>query len=168
MTSLCCVTACLQAGTEGGPPGGVTGWDEEDERLLWSMQLEAAALKALDARPVLDQELQLLQRAGGGTQQQQHSSQALADARSSSAARLRAQLRQQQEQQATMQAAMAQRLSDIAGQLSLSRDKDAIRQQVGCAGSAMQLKGVAPSLCQSFSAPRGSQMWPACVLFAGC
>jgi hypothetical protein len=45
---------------------------------------------------------------------------------------LREQLQQQQEQQAAMQAAMAQRLSDIAGQLSLSRDKDAIRQQVGC------------------------------------
>jgi hypothetical protein len=99
--------------------------------MLWSMQLEAAALKALDARPVLDQELQLLQRAGGSTQQQQHSSQALADERSSSAARLREQLRQQQEQQAAMQAAMAQRLSDVAGQLSLVRDKDAIRQQVG-------------------------------------
>jgi hypothetical protein len=99
------------------------------------MQLEAAGLKALDARPVLDQEMQLLQRAagGGGQEQQQHSSQALADERSSSSARLREQQRQAQEQQAAMQAAMAARLADIAGQLSLgsSRDKEAIRQQVG-------------------------------------
>ena len=123
----------MQAGTEGGPPGGVTGWDEEDERLLWCMQIEAAALKSLDARPLLDQELQLLQRAAGagaGTAQQQHRSQALADERSSSSVRQQQRLRQEQEQQAAMQAAMAARLSDIAGQLSLGRDREAIRQQV--------------------------------------
>lgn len=123
----------MQAGTEGGAQGGVTGWDEEDERLLWCMQIEAAALKSLDARPLLDQELQLLQRAAGagaGTAQQQHRSQALADERSSSSVRQQQRLRQEQEQQAAMQAAMAARLSDIAGQLSLGRDREAIRQQV--------------------------------------
>ena len=41
-----------------GGPGG--GWDEADERRLWLLQLEGAALAALDAREALLQERQLL------------------------------------------------------------------------------------------------------------
>jgi hypothetical protein len=105
----------------------VGGWDEEDERRLMLLQMESAAIKALDSRPTLKQEQQLLQHAvkqqqsGGGSssQQQQGSSSSFRDA-----------ARQDQQQRQQLQHQMFDKLAGIAGQLSLTGDRQAIRQQV--------------------------------------
>jgi hypothetical protein len=46
-----------------GPTGGPGGWDEEDERRLWLLRVEGAALSALDTRDMLLQEAALLRHA---------------------------------------------------------------------------------------------------------
>ncbi|KAF6260479.1 TAP42-like protein [Scenedesmus sp. NREL 46B-D3] len=115
-----------EAGTEGGPPGGVGGWDEEDERRLVLLQMEAAAIKALDSSPTLKQEQQLLQHAvkqqqsgGSSCQQQQVPNSSLRDA-----------VRHDQQQRQQLQHQMFNKLAGIAGQLSLTGDRQAVRQQV--------------------------------------
>jgi hypothetical protein len=101
----------------------VGGWDEEDERQLMMLQLEAAAIKALDSRPTLKQEQQLLQHA---VKQQQSSG-----SQQGSSSSFRDAARQDQQQQRQLQQQMFDKLAGIAGQLSLTGDRQAIRQQVG-------------------------------------
>uniref|UniRef100_A0A383VIK6 TAP42-like protein n=1 Tax=Tetradesmus obliquus TaxID=3088 RepID=A0A383VIK6_TETOB len=119
-----------EGGTEGGPPGGVGGWDEEDERRLMLLQLEAAAIKALDSRPTLRQEQQLLQHAVALQQSSGSSSQQQQQGSSSSFRDAARQDQQQQQQRQQLQHQMFDKLAGIAGQLSLTGDRQAIRQQV--------------------------------------
>ncbi|KAF8069647.1 TAP46 [Scenedesmus sp. PABB004] len=119
-----------QAGTEGGPPGGVGGWDEEDERLLWTLEIEAAAIKALEARPLLAQELALLRHAlqqqPSGEQEQQQQQQQQQQQRQRGGGGQQP----DQQQRAALQAQMFDRLSGIAGQLTLGEQRATLRQQV--------------------------------------
>jgi immunoglobulin-binding protein 1 len=113
---LLCLLLCLQGGGECGGPGC---WDEEDERQLWVMQLEAAALRALDALPLLEQELALLRRAAEAAQQPGSSQQEQQQGGGASSSNGR-----------QVQQAMMQRLADVASQLSLGQDRQAMAQQV--------------------------------------
>jgi immunoglobulin-binding protein 1 len=111
----------------------VGAWDEEDERRLWAAQLEAAALRALDALPLLEQEAALLAHAA--QQQQQHGggppggSSSARQQEAGHDSRQRAQPRAAEQQQQQQQQ-MMHRLADIAGQLSLGRDRQALHRQV--------------------------------------
>eukprot|EP00879_Flechtneria_rotunda_P007069 GHRR01007420.1.p1 GENE.GHRR01007420.1~~GHRR01007420.1.p1 ORF type:complete len:356 (+),score=169.55 GHRR01007420.1:97-1164(+) len=111
-----------EAGTESGLSGGMGGWDEEDERQLWYCQLEAATIQAVSARPLLQQEMQLVQHAVQQQSQQQGQLQPYRQDRQSAPGG-DAQQRQQVQQQ------MMTRLAGIAGQLTLN-DRQALKQQV--------------------------------------
>jgi hypothetical protein len=116
----------------------VGGWDDEDERMLWQLQVEAGAIKALDARCLVKQEMQLLEHVVKQRQQQHQqdsssknstnslptgSSAATRDASQDKASRHREPQQQRQQQ-------MLDSLVGIAGQLGL-HDRQAIREQVG-------------------------------------
>lgn len=127
-----------QAGTEGGPPGGVGGWDEEDERRLWELQLEGAAIRSLDARPLVAQELALLEHAAAAQQQGQvQPLQPLQQQRSGSSAS-----GEQRHQQQEQQRMMMDRLAGIAGQLSVTDARQAMRQQVRGCTAALAVPGL--------------------------
>lgn len=91
------------------------GVEEEDERSLWSLRIEAAAQAALDQRPLLRMELQLLQHA---RQQAQGS---LGQASSSADAA--------REASAALKQEMIAKLSGIVGSLA-GTDRQRLQQQV--------------------------------------
>ncbi len=113
-----------QAGTESGPVGGAGAWDEEDERQLWLLKLEHAALDALATRELLQQEQQLLafaaqrgaQRGGPG----EMGAPASTSGRAEEAARV----------------AMREKLFGIAGALG-GADRERMKQEVSCGVSGL-------------------------------
>lgn len=132
--------------------GGPGGWDEEDERRLRMLQLEGAALSAIDTRDALLQESQLLAHAAAASAQQQPSATNRSDSgRGTSTscgtgaggdARMWPGARRVGAGgsgsgagacaggEAEARAAMMVRLSGIADKLTLN-DRDRLRQQVG-------------------------------------
>lgn len=101
---------------------------------MWSLQLEAAAIKAMDSRPLLQQEMQLLQHAikqQHEQQQQSHPQQQQQPQRGATSSSQDSRLADHPQQQ-QLQQQMMTKLADIAGQLSLGGDRHAARQQVGC------------------------------------
>jgi TAP42-like family len=117
------------AGGSGGDDG--PGWDEDDDRTLWGATLESCVLTTLDALPLLQQELALLEHAaanGGSCSGSGGDAVAQTDGRvqhrSGGAAAVR-------ERDTAATAAIMSQLSDIAGQLRLGGrpTRDELRQQ---------------------------------------
>lgn len=102
------------------------------------MQVEAAAIKALEVRHVIRQEMQLLQHAV-----RQHTKQRddAADPQSMQShsdipCRASSSIAKDTQQRVQLQQQVMERLAGIAGQLSLSGDRQTLQQQVGRGSSA--------------------------------